>query len=450
MDSLPLEIWYEIFKYLRLKSIFELRSVSKMMNERVKSYKVTEIVFNQRNLFYDYKLNDNWAFINVRINRKNIIDCLNSSFEVSSSFNGDNLKFLRIANVKGNAKISVNFLNKLIKLEQLQVHYNKLNVDDKLSLPNLTVLSIKSSIQIIMKIDSINLKKLSLEYDTFERTEFENADKITHLSINNHDKNILKFSKLEYYEFNTANNLPDDLLECLPFLKRIRINFHCFNEVNMLKNILNKKTSLGRQDLQVSYKGLILISNQELNLLSKFRNRLLLQVSNYSILTDHLPCEFKIFYNDLIGFKITEIFFKKYNNIQIIEINQKIDDMKSLIEFLKNCKTLNELCIYNAGFDQLFFDSLSKISCLIILRVFDDQNLNLRLDFVAEMEYLEQLNSNQSFDTECLKHLENLKEFSLEIDNCRINSVRLNKKYQIKSSNLDLVQRVDKILNGSS
>lgn len=453
MDKLPLELYNVIFRYLRLRDVLKLRLLSKAMNTAVRDgFRIDELIFNEHNLLYFHKLRDRWLFTTRSINYKNSLDCLNASFLNESSINFWNLKRLRIANVPGAFRISLKHLNELSRLIQLEIHYNKCEVDDQLRLPNLRVLSLRSRVQMHMRIDTINLKYLNLDYDTFEHVQFYYADKVTHLSINNHDWNVSRFSNLEHYEFNTANSLDENILRVLPKLSRLQINCQCSNYFELLNNILERSRNRGEERLQIYFKGVRWSSDRAMNerVFAHDLSRMSLQMNNYSYLLDHLPWEYSINYTELINLvnRIPSSYFRKFNSIQVIEVTEAVENQNDLIEFIKNCRNLFDLSLYRTRLPKSFYDKLAEISTLVILRIVEDQSVDLT--FASRMEYLEYLiillNTSQ-LDLRNLKgleHLANIKYFKIRENSSEIEFRKLTtRRNEIKIDNRRLKPNID-------
>ena len=449
MDELPIELYRFLFGYFELNDLLKMRLLCKKMNEVVNEIGIEELIINQRNLHYGFMLKDNWYFKNKSINFKNLISNLKPSILTHSSFS--RLKCLRIGNVSGNDKIRLKDLNRL-SLVQLEIHYDKCSIDSKLSILNLKILVIKSSIQIRMEIDCPNLRKLSLDYGTFDLIKFNNLASINHFKTNNYDVNVQKFKNLIYFECNTATNLEEDILINLPSLSVLKINSYCFNAFQVLMNIL--ESHLKNQEFKLLYKGVLVSSKEQLSEIDFNQNQLSFQIENYSKLHDNLNEMTFIPYGYLISLtnQFTPDFFKKYSNIQIIELKNVIQDQDCFLKFIRNCKNLYELILIKTKFDQTFYSQLVKMK-LIILRIFeDDQTFKLDFNFIINMNNLEQLITDLALE-HCLgvnlivNKFKNLKEFTFLLRNERIHFSKLDnyeiKFKKIKKQNLNLNEAIE-------
>lgn len=453
MDRLPLELYYLIFGFLDLKDVLKFRLLCKSTNQIVRHFKVDQLIVNQRNLLYDFRLRDNWLFTNQPIKLRCWFSCLNSSFFLGSSLNLTNLRRLRVANVRTTAKISLTDLNQLDRLVQLEIHYEKCLVDDKLCLASLEILVIKSSVPIRMQIDCGQLRSLSFDYGTFEVVQFAFPERIERFLTNNYDKQVVRFKRLHYYECNTATNLSADILTALPELTELKINVHCSDDSATLRALVVEQKSLDRQ-LKIYYNGILLTANQlAADAEFQLRNRLAVQMASYELLCEHLPCEYSICYDNLInltGGRVPASFHQKFNNLQLVEVKQRVDPVAFTI-FVSRCRNLTELVLSQSNLEQSFYDQLNKTTNLIILRIFeDDESFRLDFSFVSEMAYLEQLTTDAQFPEDgrmVLNSLNKLKNFTFRIKRNPIHFHKLaGPNYQVKSSMIkDDVSLVDAI-----
>lgn len=456
MDRLPLELYYLIFDYLDLKDVLKFRLLSKSTNEIVRHFKVDELIVNQRNLLYDFRLRDNWYFTKRPIKLRCWFACLNSSFLEIASLNLENLRRLRVANVRATTKIRLTDLNRLNRLVQLEIHYDKCLVDSKLCLASLQILVIKSSVPIKMQIDCDQLRSLSFDYGTFELVELRNPERIERFLTNNYDRQVVRFQQLNYYECNTATNLTADILTALPKLTELKINIHCSDDSATLRALVEQRKALDRQ-LKIYYGGILLTASQLAGYAEfQLRNRLALQMASYDLLCDCLPCEYSICYDNLASLlrpaagRVPANFHEKFNNLQLIEVKERVDPV-AFAAFVGACRTLSELALFQSGLQQPFYDQLNKITNLIILRIFEDEE-NFRLDFafVTQMAYLEQLTTDAQFPEDgrlVLNSLNKLKNFTFRIKHNPIHFHKLaGQNYQVKSSMIkDDVSLVDAI-----
>ena len=455
MDRLPLELYFLIFDYLDLKDVLKLRLLSKLTNEAVRHFKVDELIVNQRNLLYDFRLRDNWYFTNRRIKLFNWFNCLNSSFLRSASLNFENLRRLRVANVRTTAKISLTDLNRLNRLVQLEIHYDKCLVDDKLCLKDLEILVIKSSVAIRMQIECDRLRSLSFDYGTFEHVQLSHPERIQNFLTNNYDKSLSRFKRLIYYECNTATNLNADILTELPELTELKINIHCSDDSATLRGLIEQQKTLER-NLTIYYNGVRFNANQLAEYAEfQLRSRLAIQMANYTSLCECLPSEYSICYDSLIALfrsasQLPNGFHRRFNNLQLVEVKESVDPVE-FARFISDCHNLYELILSKSNLSQSFYNNLNQISSLVILRIFeDDENFRLDFGFVTGMAYLEQLTTDAQFPEDgrlILNSLNKLKNFTFRIKRDPIHFHKLaGPNYQVKSAIVkDDVSLVDAI-----
>ena len=441
MDSLPLELYPLIFEYLDLRDVLKLRLLSKEMNEIVQGYRPDELIINQRNLLYDFRLRDNWTFTNRPTKLRNWINCLMASFLCSGSLNLANLRRLRVANVRSVVKLSIANLNRLDRLSQLEIHYEKLQVNAKLHLVSLEILVIKSSVPIRMEIDCAKLHSLSFDYGTFEYVKLSHPQNVQRFLTNNYDRNVSRFPCLHYYECNTATNLSADLLNALPKLNELKINVHCSDDAATLRGLIERQKELNRE-LKIYHNG-ILLSAGELTRYaerSELGSRLAIQIASYGSLAECLPSEYSICYDTLLRTTrpLPADFHQKFNNLQLVEVKEAVLDPIDLMTFISACRNLYELMLFNSNLSQPFYDQLYKVSHLIILRIFENhENFRLNFGFVATMSYLEQLTTDAQFPEDqalVLNTLNRLKNFTFRVRRDPVHFHKLaGNHYQVKS-----------------
>lgn len=430
-----------IFEYLDLRDVLKVRLLSKSINEIVRHFKPDELIVNQRNLLYDFRLRDNWYFTNRRMKLRNWISCLNSSFLSGGSLNLANLRRLRVANVRTDVKLSVAALNQLDRLTQLEIHYDKCLVDAKLCLVALEFLVIKSSVQIRMEIECARLRSLSFDYGTFEFVKLSHPESVQRFLTNNYDRNVSRFDQLRSYECNTATNLEANILSVLPELNELKINIHCSDDSATLRGLIERQKQLARE-LKIYHTGILLTTGELVRYAERFElaSRLTVQMASYDSLADCLPCEYSICYDSLVRTirPLPTSFHQKFNNLQLVEVKQAVLDQADFTAFIGGCRNLYELILYKSNLAQQFYDQLNKVSDLIILRIFeDDESFRLNFSFVATMSYLEQLTTDAQFPEDqalVLNSLNRLKNFTFRIKRDPVHFHRLaGNHYQVKS-----------------
>ena len=420
MDDLPLELYLIIFKYLNIRDLFKVRLLSKKFNKIAREeYAIKELVFgNKSNEHKDYRLKDNWHFIFKPINFNNYVIDFSLNFFKSSLFSLKNLKCLRIDVID---TFDLKFLNEFSCLEHLE-YYGNLCSDDEhksLRLPNLERLLFDPTF-ITIKIDCIALESIYLSDDegssTFDSLNINYPLAIKRLiSTYQYSLKLSAFKNLEYLQCVFSKDLSDVLRNYLS-LKELRIHTtddSTSDVLSVLKQVIRHKNSLTapRNYLKIYFSNLELANEDHLAIFENYpsisfldesqaRQQLVEFANHYQLLADHLTDYRFIDYNVLIAsfgnrLNLPFGFFKKFNNIQYIEINSEVQHYQNhLIELIDNCPNLKSLIINKSKLDQLFYNELARISSLFALKVFEDE-IEIDFEFVGKIAYLKEFKSNQ-------------------------------------------------------
>ena len=264
MDNLPLELYYKIFEYVDILSLFNLALVSMKFNCIIKEYKIKELIFadDRTKVGSRYISKFNWFYINQPINFNFFIDLSKLFILRCSLINLERLKFLKIDYFDCKYVIKMEDINKLNQLEQLEIKYIYLSKMPEnrrsrggLVLPKLKVLSIIAEIYSHFKfqVNTPNLESLYLDCYPLNAIIL-NCPLVKHLKVKNiNSLKDVRFDKLEYLESISSVGLNLNILARYPNLKELRIE--CGNLNNLIK-IMNQNSTL-----KVYYFGVQLLND---------------------------------------------------------------------------------------------------------------------------------------------------------------------------------------------
>lgn len=397
--NLPDEVYHRcLFNYLDLNEILELRLINKRFRSLVKSYEIKEIWFIPQH--DNYKFKSIWFSTTRRIKIGNQL--LNSKLGLlNSPLQVFNLKYLRLE--KCPFTFNINDLNKFEKLEVLMIKDVQIKDghDYHLKLPQLRSFSIHKCGYGNLKIETPNLQSLDLHslplISILTKTEFTNSLTLRYLRITRFDKSLLVFRNVEFLEIVEGTASSDLNIDILKFekLKRLRVssNPNLKRKFEKLKEILKAKKS----NLEVVLEGVILMSCDKINELENMEDNLRFQLRNYALLEDGLDFVNRICYDrilDLFPYNQPATLFRKYNNIQYMEIQSVVKDERRLINFIRGCPYLFSLSINITGsLSQNFYNLLPLVSSLSQLLIMQSAVLDFR--FITYMTDLTFFRTNQ-------------------------------------------------------
>ena len=420
---LPLELYQEIFEYLDIEELLNIRLVNKKCKEIIQHFKIRELIFDA-----SFKYKYNWYFSNRSTLMNNVIKESKLFMLKNSLFNLEFLRRLKIDCLKDNSKISLKDINKLfIHLHQLDIYlyFCTKNENRLLDLPNLQILTLaisNSCYEQNYKL-RVNAPKLHvLELDSQLRfVDFEHPLTIKHLKQNGDFYfNLRAFKNLEYIEFFSLKNyyfkqIKIDLLKMFPNLKYLLLEL---DNYSILSTILEKSVEKKRE-LNVYFKSIQFRTADEL---AKFNRTYAIK---FHFLFDTLSGYLKYFdrtannldfINEISYSRLMDLielypnlmqlpanFFAKYSNIQKVYVEKAVGKQNEFISFLTNCKNLGYLAISNSELDQSFFNRLCNITNLIELEINEQRDEKLDLQFIFRMYKLNQFKTNQEMSMEELK-----------------------------------------------
>ena len=455
LDNLTYDLCQILFEYLSFQDLLNLRLVSTKVRENVKRFRILESCLNYTGK-KEIKLF--WYSINKLIDHRFIFNepiILNGAY-----FDVQCLMRLKVVIDEKNAAI-LDRIKELQKLDQLEIELRlkKLPKSTLFVLPSLKVLAIKSNQ--ILELNFIEIKDclvffcpelraVKIDCDLLDSIKFSEPKVIKHLESDKFDAKLFQFKRLESIGIHSFAFTKDILL---PFydLNAIFINYQSVRITNSLdklinltklKELLDFKCIARNQDLKIYYNS-VLIDRNVLNNFS-IENELAFYMRNYQLLSNDLIDFNHINYSKLMSLIENDLpadFFKKFINIQCIEINGQVANQKKLIKFIRQCANLCELKLNNSSLVQSFYKQLPLISSLIKL-VIQEKKIGLNYEFFSKTRYLKlfaitndrnspfiNLVNNQLLSTESLEEFH-----SFKINQIRLSIRELEKLYNIFSS----------------
>lgn len=415
-ENLPVEIHYNVFAYLNISEILDLRLISKRFLNLIKSYNIKELSF-LKDYYYDHK--ENW-FSTAKLIRLSV-QVPYSRFHLlrrNPPTNLYNLKYLNIVDTT----ISLNDINKFKKLQILMIDEAVITHGNRLTLPDLKALSFGSVYVSSLKLHAANLTSLSISHTVLNKTEFKHPLSIKYLKLKKYQTKALQLINLECLELEDSRDLiTNDLLK-FKSLKKIRItSFISFDHFETLVGFGERN---GRE-VSTYYRGVRLNETHNYKECRESWEEYF-QMENYKDLDDDLNYFKHLIYSNMID-KFPNShpsnFFKKYTNIQKITICSMVEDQDRLLHFIAGCQNLYYLIINFSSLDQQFYDQLATVSLLFILNITLEDDIEINFDFIMNMPYLRELETDQEVlinENLNLNDLKNLESIKFEIENHEI------------------------------
>lgn len=454
MLNLPSEIVHHIFEYLNLDHLSTARLVCKQWNNFItKEYKMKEFAcgYTEERVKFFWFTTNRTMLLCPSLYQADLLEC---------PFNLHHLKYLMVAlpsyieslanfydwinNLTHSLEVLELFISKVtkneIKLSQLKSFYLKLTIED--DFPDRA-----------LKIDTPNVESVHIE--GFEKyIEFVHPLSVTFLRSYGYDQNLCIFENVErleifemYADLECTSNeefqaLAQNILTSFPKLRSFNFNhllldpdqFSSSSTINrnFIQQLLQQKLSLEKNDLQISFNGFYLSDDEIgnhfideiLSLDFQYPENFQFFIDNYDKLIENIcwmkyldySTQVESFYQSSI-----ESFFKKFNCIESIRIDDKMEDENLLLKFISNCCLLNGLEISSdSKLGQSFFDRLPQVSSLHTIEIDVDKKLNFK--FLSKMLNLTLIKANQDIDLSDV-NLDNFKDstiLSFEINECTI------------------------------
>ena len=445
LNNLPFELYETILEYLDLNELLNVRLLNRRFKLVVSEFRIKELIFRdlKKRLCVQHK--DNWFHLNKPQNCHAIIDISRIKLLSSSIFKIQNLKRLFISELGINGTINLDNVNEFKQLEHLEFSFylNKINIDKnrKLSLSNLKSFSFSfirisddlknEDINSIIEFDTPSLEAIRLSKGSdLVYFKFNNPSTIKYLSLTFYDEDTKIFKNVEYLCVLVEITISSNFLSKYPNLKEIRIHEFRDDKNSLIDNMQKK-------DLKIYFKDVQILNAEDLN---DCEYELDFQMANYARLDYNLQYDSILNYSNLMNLtnKIPVDFFKKFTNINAISIDNRVENEDNLIEFIKNCQNLFDLCLKNSELSQNFYDQLASISSLGKLIINEKEDLNINFEFINKMYYLFEFKTNQQLDLKenyALNYLIYLKFIEFQISKNQIKVIKSKRdEYKLKIS----------------
>lgn len=456
-----------IFKNLDILSLRKCRLVCKNFRSLCDQIEPTEVIAAD----LIRKSKDFWFHTNDQIDFQNTIkiDAF-KNFKLSLE---QKLKHL-VLSVNCEKKFDFEFLNEFTELEHfyLEFYLRNLKSNQKLELPKLSIFQIiihpfdsdKDRRSKRLELNAPQLTTLTCLGVSFFHLDLNDPKTVKHLLIDEYGSKVESFVNLEHFQCNdilTGSSVFNvDILEILTELKKLSLNFDFFDETtyDMIIGAMCyiKKQTKTMKSIDIYINGIYF---HEISFIDFKRdeNLLTFQLRHYNSLSGDLSFVKRIMYHRLIrsikrtnllekirlqsltqiypkklpktkeGFPVD--FFKRYFNIQAIQISRAVEDQNLFIYVIKNSKYLTELDLLDSKLDQFFYDQLPKICELTQLRIVEsDLSIDLKFNFIFEIKLLAIFETNRQLSTElvvrAIQKLRNINFFKFYSKNWNVNVQR--------------------------
>lgn len=403
-----------LFRNLNILEIMKLKLVSKKFYSLVESYKVDQLAFLEMEDSFCFE-NNRWFTTNEPLKITSYINTSNLPVLIMPPVSFFGLKYLKI---KETDSQSINFkdINKFAQIEILEIDLDT-TVDDLIRLPELKALSLKYSRCFNgsnLVIDAPMLKSL-LVGQLRSYFKFEHPLSVKYLRCEFFRQTTLVFENLECLEIVSPGRDTEiiaDNLKKFNHLKQLKIYDVFEYKIDEVRDLF-----LGVKDsLEVFLKGIKIRGIDKFNELVQSKDEfgdIKDHLENYEDLDDYLALSNRLSYcslEDLSPNSIypSDLFAKKYTNIQKLFIYREVKDENLLIRVIKECPTLSYIEIEKSSLSQEFYDQLSEICNLFYLVLHDESNI-LNCDFIMNLQYLQRWHTFQ--DVRINEKLHNFKYF---------------------------------------
>lgn len=363
-------------------------------------------------IFFLDDLDNCWSFTFTRINPRFCLSHnLRRRFIDLPIFKLNQLKYLKINSYIGYTNFRFSDLSRFHQLEVLDMKVHSLKMDDEqLNLPNLRTFSLISHDLISIKIDCPKLEKV--RYNKFINLfEFKNYETIKHLEIEIYvDGHVDLFKNLEVLYLTKGHHLNKDILKILPNLNQLHLhtpvdlrNVPTINNLLIIDNVLIQRSQLKRDDLKIFFLDIEIMNETDLDRFNFSKSKLEILIERFSSLFS-AHWIMSIDYNHLINIPSvnesihSNLFFTKFNNIQLIRNRGSIDDQNFFINFVSKCLNLNQIDLEYSDLNAEFYHQLYLIApSLSILKFKEATDLNIDSNFILKLRLLRKFETNQSF-----------------------------------------------------
>ena len=459
MDALPVELYQEIFVYLELADVFNLRLVNKRLKGVVSLYRVKELIFET-----GYKYRYNWSFNRQPINYLNVLPSAKQFILRSAWFDTCGLRSLKISLARHRCyRVKLSHINNLVDLCQLEIDASVYDPEDnQLVLPQLKALSFSiAGVDELpgLLLDLPKLEQLDLCCSMHGLT-FKHPQTVRQLKVVRYEPMLNIFRNVErlewfYFELDESDDKKLNLFETYPQLTELAVEQDKYDD---LYGVIVQRDRLEKHELKIYYRSLECLSGKELYTYKSkdyYISCYTLQqhFKHYQRLANDLHFVNEMEYSTMIR-KFGSMpldFFEKYTNIQKLYV-VGYTNPERFLKFIGNCRNLGLLSIVGT-FDQTFYDRLPSVSTLNELHIDErgsrshDGSFDLR--FVFRMDRLQVFHTNLRLTTKQVRLLcgtpaKRLGEVAFHVNRCRLQVQRTSDaRYRLKNASGD----IDKMLN---
>lgn len=438
--KLPIEIHFHVFKYMDLDDVWMLRLISKNFYSIVHSYvhDLKELSIERNTTYYlnfNFDGKCNWFSTAKPINVKQHIHYSRFSILKDQSDIFQKLKRLKICRLTClSMELELSIVNKFSKLQILEIDGIEKGPHSHLQLPELKALSVKTYGESCLMADLQNLRILNT--NRFGAIKLTHPLSVKHLRIDygnvySKDLSFGAFGCLESLECLEIADSGHNILSInhlLPFRKLKTLKINNSREIVRTKELYKWKERL-MDHLDVVFYG---VKIRKMSKLDEYERSgdLKFQIDNFNELENSLEFIKEMSYNHLIALGPDHPpidLLNKYVNIQLLEIESRIDDENRLLTFINGCPNLYKLNISKSSLSQRFYDQLPSVSSIFILKIESENGINIDFDFIMKMLYLRMLSTDQDVLISKKLNLNNFKHFK-----------RLN--FRIKHSNIHILK----------
>lgn len=394
IEDLPVEFFhFYLFKYLDLHDILlNLRLVSRRLNSIVKSYPIRELSFYKNDYFKDI-----WFSTSKSNNFKDLFHFSKLFLLKTLSDNFLNLKYLRSLD-SNFSQFKIDILNKFTKLQVLELYQLNMDSNGFLQLNDLKAFAVNFVVKMyavdfkiiadlpsLYYLNIINYRQLSSKHNCStidNKIKFKHPLSIKHLQISSFEKSTKILSDLECLDVTFRMQ---DIMDLLDFKNLNKIRFYSSDRIHEIKKLAKSHKKNWN----------LVLAGVRINKITDFyafknRNDVKFQLINYNDLEDGQNIVRFFSYDSFLDIMKNKLpdqgFFRKFNNIHELKIEENVDDENRLVNFIKNCSNLCILILL-PPLSQRFYDQLPDVS-LHILYIKRHYSYDLNFEFLKKMPYL--------------------------------------------------------------
>lgn len=267
------------------------------------------------------------------------------------------------------------FVNRLTRLETLEIAKIHFDQPATLSLPNLRYLAVKE-LGSELELNCPNLSEVKTSQSSAYPV-YVFKEKITHLHLATIYRNNEMFANLRYICWKASSHfchrcdLPaNQSLQVLSVRPRVSTNYYKYSKENFL-NFLAQKNDSARHQLKLVFFGVLLESAAQLEGLNdggdQFRDLTKLQLRNYGQLyDDELRWIKKINYSSVMRAiadgvidAVPKDLHQRFDRVREVYVDSKVEDETHLFEFLKKFGRLEKVSVSKAALGAAFYERLA-------------------------------------------------------------------------------------------